>query len=1277
VQRITPRIEPPNELVLNSERELSFRRFKSRWDSYYILSRLSEETVDYQRALLLYTLGDSAACVVENSDKYATDKSLKTILTVLEQYCVGERNVVHERFKFNIRSQLADETFDAFYADLRSLADKCSFNYRPAADSEVPPVDEMLRDRIVLGVKEDAVRKKLISQGNNLTLEQAVRVCRSNEVTSTVMQSVAKGAACSEGGAIDAVRGKPDQYKHSKQKPSNQSQTSSQGGRSHATSRAQQFNKSSYNNTNKCMRCGREPSHPKEDCPAKDAECRKCRKIGHYQAQCRSKTIGEVNEYGFLFTGEFRIGQLTTWDAWRADVDVNGHMTDFKLDTGADGTVISDSIPWLNKVQLQETGVKLYGPGGKELQVLGTFEAKLKHRSEIHKETVYVITNQTTSLLSRMACEKLKLVTCQAKEQGEVTKDVRVGFPKLFSGLGMLKDYSYQISLRPECRPVCIFTPRKVPLPLREKTKLKLEEMVRQGVISQVAEATDWCSGMVTVVKPSGDIRICVDLTGLNKAVRREVYPMPAVDDSIALLSGSKIFSKLDANSGFWQIDLCEDSRKLTTFLTPFGRFCFNRLPFGISSAPEIFSRAMSRLLCNIENVICHMDDILIHGKDRESHDKTLNLVLKRLTEAGLTLNDQKCEIGRTTVKFLGHIIDSQGISPDPSKISAISNFPPPTNKTELRRINGMLNQLAKFIPHLATLNAPMRELLKESRHWIWGPAQDQAFRRIKGTLTSTKVMAHYDSRLKTIVTTDASQNGLGATMFQIQHDGTRRPVYYASRSMTETEQNYAVIEKEALAMAWACDKLDQFLRGLPFVIETDHKPLVRLMNVKDLDQVPARVLRLRLRLMRYAPTLEYIKGKDNHLADALSRAPTDRPSSVETLFVQEVEEGASVLFTGDPAILEYKEAQQLDPICQEVLQSVRKGWTAYKTDANTAIHSYWDEKGHFTEVDGLLAYNQRVVVPGNLRLKTLEQIHQAHQGIVKCQARARRAVWWPGMSSQIKEMVQHCRTCRINSPTPVEPLNSSTLPQKAWSRLGADLFEFRKKNYLLVVDYYSRFIEVRPLDSLESLVTIDKFKSIFSIHGVPDMIISDNGKQFDSRYFREFARSYGFQHVTSSPRYPKANGEAERAVGTVKRLWNKSDDPYLSLMIYRATPLENGFTPSELLMNRLLRTTLPTLPSQRSLQTPVESIREKEMDIRERTMTNYNKRHQAHQLPALRPGTNVFIKDMKKEGKVIRNTAPRSYEVQTNTGTIRRNRSALVDVREEGPVVPVTPNAP
>ena len=216
------------------------------------------------------------------------------------------------------------------------------------------------------------------------------------------------------------------------------------------------------------------------------------------------------------------------------------------------------------------------------------------------------------------------------------------------------------------------------------------------------------------VPKPNNTVRICVDLTALNHAVLREVHPLRSVDENLAKLSGSKIFTKLDANSGFWQMPLDPESILLTTFLTLFGRFCMNRLPFGISSAPEIFQHRMSKILHDMEGVICHMDDILIHATTQKIHDERVRAVLQRLREAGLTLNE-KCEFSRSSMTFFGHVIDEKGIRADPSKVEGIVNFPEPPNVTELQRFLGMINQLSKFIPELASLSEPLRQLLKKN----------------------------------------------------------------------------------------------------------------------------------------------------------------------------------------------------------------------------------------------------------------------------------------------------------------------------------------------------------------------------------------------------------------------------------------------------------------------------------------------------------------------------------------------------------------------------------
>ena len=291
----------------------------------------------------------------------------------------------------------------------------------------------------------------------------------------------------------------------------------------------------------------------------------------------------------------------------------------------------------------------------------------------------------------------------------DTVSEYRAKYSEMFEGLGELRDYPYTIKLRDDASPVALTVPRRVPYPLLPKVKVELDRMVEQGVISKVVRPTDWCSGLVVVPKANKtDVRLCVDLTQLDKAVKREFYPMSSVDDSLAKLSNAQYFTRLDANSGFWQIPLDTESQLLTTSMTPYGRFCFHRLCFGISSAPEIFQRTMNKILEGVPGVICHMDDVLIHGTTREEHDQRVDEVMERIKRSGLTLNN-KCEFSKTSTKFLGFIIDEGGIHADPSKVAAISKFPAPQNVTELQRFLGMVNQMGRFAPNLTSLTSPLR----------------------------------------------------------------------------------------------------------------------------------------------------------------------------------------------------------------------------------------------------------------------------------------------------------------------------------------------------------------------------------------------------------------------------------------------------------------------------------------------------------------------------------------------------------------------------------------
>ena len=310
---------------------------------------------------------------------------------------------------------------------------------------------------------------------------------------------------------------------------------------------------------------------------------------------------------------------------------------------------------------------------------------------------------------------------------------------------------------------------------------------------------------------------------------------------------------------------------------------------------------------------------------------------------------------------------------------------------------------------------------------------------------------------------------------------------------------------------------------------------------------------------------------------------------------------------------------------------------------------------------NNLLIRGDRVVIPPTLQRDVLEKLHSGHQGTTKCRERAKHSVWWPGITKDIENIVSNCTMCCKHRQQHAEPLLPSTLPARPWQNIATDLFKWKKHNYLFTVDYYSRYIEIAKLTSTTSDDVITHLKSIFARHGIPETVMSDNGPQYAASIFKQFASEYRFTHDTSSPRYPQANGAAERAVKTVKQLLEKNDDPYIALLAYRSTPIENGYSPAELLIGRKLRTTIPVIPRQLIPTLPkTRMLREKEKKLRHKQKTNFDSRHEARELVPLETGDTVWILANKAEGTGVRKQATRSYTVQTRDGVLRRNRRHL-----------------
>ena len=399
-----------------------------------------------------------------------------------------------------------------------------------------------------------------------------------------------------------------------------------------------------------CMRC-LGPNHPKKQCPARDSKCHSCSKIGHWSKVCKGSTVAKVREVetSDYFLGEISGKQVTPWTA---KVCVYDKRMEFKLDSGADITVVpvNKYTSLGNKVKLVPSNKVLLDPCRYKMDCVGKFSAHLKvDKAEIH-EDVYVIKDLETSLLSRQSAEQLQLITrVQSVESKEYKASVTAKYPELFTELGKMED-EYTIKLTDDAKPFALTVPRKVPMPLYQETKVEIERMLENGVISPVDEPTEWCAPMVITPKANNKVRVCADLTKLNNFVQRENHPLPSVDTTLGKLAGAKYFTKLDANSGF---KLSEGSKKLTTFITPWGRYCFNVLPYGISSGSEKFQKARNRILEGLEGVECNIDDVLIYGATHDEHDRRLDAVLRRLTAAHVTLNTDKCIFSVTKIVFL------------------------------------------------------------------------------------------------------------------------------------------------------------------------------------------------------------------------------------------------------------------------------------------------------------------------------------------------------------------------------------------------------------------------------------------------------------------------------------------------------------------------------------------------------------------------------------------------------------------------------------------------
>ncbi|UYV62250.1 K02A2.6-like [Cordylochernes scorpioides] len=706
-------------------------------------------------------------------------------------------------------------------------------------------------------------------------------------------------------------------------------------------------------------------------------------------------------------------------------------------------------------------------------------------------------------------------------------------------------------------------------------------------------------------------------------------------------------------------------------------RYKFLRMPFGLKTASEEYQRRLYEIFQGLEGIEIIADDILILGKGDsyeealKDHDRNLENLFKTARQANLKFNINKVKLRLKEVKYLGHIITPHGLKPDPEKVKALKEMPHPESITELKSFLGFATYLCKFMPNISMISEPLRKLTMKNSTWSWSKNHQAAFEQIKDLASKAPILRYFDADKSIAIQCDASKHGLGATLLQ-----ESQPIIFASRSLSKTEQNYAQIEKECLAIVFACERFHQYILGkCQVIVQTDHKPLLSIFK-KSILKAPQRLQRMLLRLQRYNLELEHVQGSQMHLADIFSRAcikdvrnenlkydvyPIDIIyKEIATVNVMET------LSVCSDTVLRIREETSSDPILCEVKKLILNGWPPNKNQTSMLTREYWNFREELTVQDGIILKNDRIVIPNKLRAEMIMKTHQGHIGINSSMRRARDNIFWPGMNAKIGQEIENCSICLSNSQNQVrEPMKSHKIPNYPWERISLDIFEIFKQNYLIIVDHYSDFFEVECLENTTSEYIIECCKRQFSRYGIPQIIVSDNGRQFTSTEFQKFSKEWQFQHSTSSPLHSQGNGKAEAAVKIAKNLLKKSkqenSDFWQNLLNWRNTPtIDIDSSPVQRIMSRRTRAILPIHPNLLKPSIP-ENIPDKISIKRQQAKYYYDRK--SKNLPDLDIGQEVYVRTPNttpswSKANITNEHNTRSYDVNIHGRTYRRNRT-------------------
>ena len=768
--------------------------------------------------------------------------------------------------------------------------------------------------------------------------------------------------------------------------------------------------------------------------------------------------------------------------------------------------------------------------------------------------------------------------------------------------LGTIRNAKARLTISENAKPI-FCNAREVPLLLKQKVEEELQKMIDMGIISPVpAGGSEWASPLVCVRKSDNTLRLCCDYkVTINKYLLNDQYNAPDMETIFSKLEGAKNFAKFDLKSAFWQVELDESSKKLTTINTSKGLFWFNRLPFGVKTASCIFQRIIENICKGLEGILAYQDDILVYAKDASELKIRSEALLKRLNKRNVQINWSKSIRSLESVTFLGHTVSAEGIEPDKKLVNKILNISPPRCRKDVERFLGLANFYHTKISNFAKICEPLNKLRRQGMPFVWRNEQQNAFVNLKEALCSRQVVQPYSLNKELTLECDASETSIGSVLSQ---EGA--PVMFLSRTLTKNERNYAVIEKEALAIVWSVKRAEKFLLGRHFNIKTDHNSLEYIFGEHKClpKHTSARIQRWAVTMTNYDYTIRYVRGKEIPHVDAMSRLNF----TIEDITnINSLDED---IFWNDECGVTWMEIAQ-ETINDRLLRGVKHRikenlWE----NCAPAEKQYQKNRAALSIENNVIILGTRPVIPRTLQDKIMKTAHQAHFGMTTTKNVLRQSVWWPGMDRSIEEFIRSCEVCAYKPKTNVESEQYTWETAKIpFERIHLDWAQIPNiGTILIVVDAMSGWPEAFLCKNRSTAVVKKILQSLFARYGVPQKVVTDNAPEFVSNELSQWIINVGGDPIQTPQYHSCSNGLVERMVQTLKRVLkiytpNKGDiHTFLQkvLLTYRNSRITSsrGFSPASLFLDRQLRHPLISFNSKTFVYTPKTGQRHQKCEL-------------------------------------------------------------------------------